>query len=219
MPSMYHDGDYDLAGFAVGAVEREKVLPLTDSLTEGDVVLGLASSGIHSNGYSLVRKIVSHYNIDMNSPPPYESSKSRLCEDLLTPTKIYIKSIIPICKEEGVSKIKAMAHITGGGLPDNIPRVLRPDIQVVIDMLSYKIPPVFRWMQSIGSGVAPSEMVRTFNCGIGMIVIVSKDHVEEVSEKLTSGGEIVYNLGYLATKPSSDAPDVVLNNLEQAFNC
>jgi formyltetrahydrofolate-dependent phosphoribosylglycinamide formyltransferase len=217
MPSMYHDGDYDLAGFAVGAVEREKVLPLTASMCDGDVVLGLASSGIHSNGFSLVRKIISHYNIDMNSAPPYESTKSRLCEDLLIPTKIYIKSIIPICKEEGSPKIKAMAHITGGGLPDNIPRVLRSDLQVVIDMLSYKIPPVFRWMQSIGTGVAPSEMVRTFNCGIGMVVIVSKEHEEEVIAKLASGGETVYKLGFIATKPSAEAPDVVLNNLDEAF--
>ena len=164
MPSMYAPGDYDLAGFAFGAVERDRVLPNMPSEQPGDVVIGIASSGIHSNGFSLVRKIVERYGFSWTAPPPYSSPEPTLARDIMRPTKIYIKPLLPLVNAEAGSLVRAMAHITGGGLPDNIPRVMRDDLQVVIDTTSWVMPPVFRWMQSTGAGVDPKEMMRTFNC-------------------------------------------------------
>lgn len=217
MPSMYAHGDYDLAGFAVGAVERDRVLPVMDQLKPGDVLLGIASSGVHSNGFSLVRRVVAKYNVDWHAPPPFPSTQSRLCDEVLTPTKIYIRCLLPSLKEASGCKIKAMAHITGGGLPDNLPRVLRPDLQASIDAKSWPILPVFRWMQALGGGVEPAEMARTFNLGVGMVLVVAAEHVEAVKASVEAAGEKVYRIGTLKEYTDTSKPQVELVNLAEAF--
>jgi formyltetrahydrofolate-dependent phosphoribosylglycinamide formyltransferase len=217
MPSMYAKGDYDLAGFAVGAVERDRVLPDLNSLVPGDILLGLASSGVHSNGFSLVRKVVAASGSDWNSPPPFSSPHKRLSEAVLIPTRIYVKGLLPSLRNPERGRIKALAHITGGGLPDNLPRVLRPGMQAVIDASSWTMPPVFRWLQSaVGAGVEPSEMARTFNIGIGMVVVCSKEKAAEVKAELEKAGETVFEIGLLQAC-AKDATPVVLNNLGKAF--
>jgi phosphoribosylformylglycinamidine cyclo-ligase len=221
MPSMYHGGDYDLAGFAVGAVERDRVLPATAALAAGDVVLGLGASGVHSNGFSLVRKVVASRALDWHAPPPYASPAPSLARDLLTPTRIYIRALLPLLREPlaapgAAPRLKALAHITGGGLPDNIPRVIPPHLRVAIDMLAYPMPPVFRWLQQAGGGIAPAEMARTFNCGIGMVAVVGAEHADAVADALRSRGERVWRIGALAAKAPGDA-DVTLDNLAEAF--
>ena len=216
MPSMYAPGDYDLAGFSFGAVERDRVLPEMGSQRPSDVVIGIASSGIHSNGFSLVRKIVEHYGFDWAAPPPYPSSEKSLARDVMRPTKIYVKSLLPLVSGDGGSLVRAMAHITGGGLPDNIPRVVRDDLQVVIDATSWEMPPVFRWMQSTGTGVAPSEMARTFNIGIGMVLIVDPVHELAVLAALRKSGETATRIGVVRAKQDG-AAGVVLENLDKAF--
>jgi phosphoribosylaminoimidazole synthetase len=217
MPSMYAHGDYDLAGFAVGAVERDRVLPVLSAQKPGDVLLGIASSGVHSNGFSLVRRVVDKYGFDWNAPPPYASPHKRLADDVLTPTKIYIRCLVPSFKEADGCKIKAMAHITGGGLPDNLPRVLREGVQAVLDAKSWPILPVFRWMQSVGGGVEPFEMARTFNLGVGMVLIVAAEHVEHVKAAIESHGEKVYRIGVLREHTDPSTPQVQLDNLAEAF--
>ncbi|MBX3494383.1 MAG: phosphoribosylformylglycinamidine cyclo-ligase, partial [Parvibaculum sp.] len=167
MPGMYARDDYDLAGFAVGAVERDGVLPRGD-VAEGDVLLGLASSGFHSNGYSLVRRIVEDSRISYSAPFPGGGGAS-IGEVLLTPTRIYVKSVLKAIRETGA--IKALAHITGGGFVENIPRVLPDGLAAEIEGASWEMPPVFRWLMELG-GIDDTEMGRTFNCGIGMIVVV-----------------------------------------------
>lgn len=216
MPSMYAHGDYDLAGFAVGAVERDRVLPDLPSLQAGDVLLGLASSGVHSNGFSLVRKIISTYNIDWYAPPPFESTEKRLCDAVLRPTKIYVKGLLPSLKDPRKGRIKALAHITGGGLPDNLPRVLPDHLQAHLDAQSWNILPVFKWMQSIGTGVDPFEMARTFNLGIGMVLVVAAEYVNEIMNEVTQNGETVYCIGELRTS-QPNLPQVNLHNLATAF--
>ena len=220
MPSMYAPGDYDLAGFAVAAVERERVLPTLSTQRAGDILLGCASSGVHSNGYSLVRKCVERSGLDWHDPVPYKSAHAKLCEDLLTPTRIYIKSFLPFFKglpENAVCPIKGMAHITGGGLPDNIPRVIRNDLQVVVDATSWDILPVFRWLQKVGGGIDAFEMMRTFNCGIGMVVVVGEQEADDVANKLRATGETVFKIGTVRPKPSADSPGVHFENLSRAF--
>ena len=217
MPSMYAKGDYDLAGFAVGAVERDRVLPDLNSLVPGDILLGLASSGVHSNGFSLVRKVVAASGSDWNGPPPFASPHKRLSEAVLVPTRIYVKGLLPSLRNPERGRIKALAHITGGGLPDNLPRVLRTGMQAVIDASSWTMPPVFRWLQSaVGAGVEPSEMARTFNIGIGMVVVCSKDKAAEVKAELEKAGETVFEIGSLQACADNATP-VVLNNLGKAF--
>jgi phosphoribosylamine--glycine ligase/phosphoribosylglycinamide formyltransferase/phosphoribosylformylglycinamidine cyclo-ligase/phosphoribosylamine--glycine ligase/phosphoribosylformylglycinamidine cyclo-ligase len=217
MPSMYAKGDYDLAGFAVGAVERDRVLPDLNSLVPGDILLGLASSGVHSNGFSLVRKVVAASGSDWNGPPPFESPHKRLSEAVLVPTRIYVKGLLPSLRNPERGRIKALAHITGGGLPDNLPRVLRSGMQAVIDASSWTMPPVFRWLQSaVGAGVEPSEMARTFNIGIGMVVVCSKEKAAEVKAELEKAGETVFEIGTLQACTENATP-VVLNNLAKAF--
>jgi phosphoribosylformylglycinamidine cyclo-ligase len=217
MPSMYAHGDYDLAGFAVGAVERDRVLPDMDSLKPGDVLLGLASSGVHSNGFSLVRKVVSAYGVDWQAPPPFPSTAKRLCDAALRPTRIYVKGLLPTLKDPRKGRVKALAHITGGGLPDNLPRVLRPGMQAVIDAMSWEIPPIFRWLQSVGTGVEPSEMARTFNIGIGMVVVVAAEAADEVQAQIAAQGETVFRIGTLESA-APDAVPVRLDNLAAAFS-
>jgi phosphoribosylformylglycinamidine cyclo-ligase len=198
MPGMYAGGDYDLAGFAVGAVERGKQITGA-SVKAGDVVLGLASSGVHSNGYSLVRKVVSVAGLDYAKPAPFESGA--LGSALLTPTKIYVKSCLAAIRAGGV---KALAHITGGGLLENIPRVLPADTMCAIDASRWQFPPVFAWLRKT-AGIDSQEMARTFNCGIGMVLVVEPDRVAAVRAVLESAGEQVFQIGTIEPKRSGQS--------------
>lgn len=189
MPGMYGAGDYDLAGFAVGAVERDKILPQKD-IKAGDVVLGLASSGVHSNGFSLVRKVVTKQGLNFHSPAPFDSAQT-LGEALLAPTRIYVK---PALKAVRTGHVKAMAHITGGGLLENIPRILPDGMGVWLSTTGWPVPPVFQWLAASGN-IDPNEMARTFNCGIGLVVIVAADHAEEIMQVFASNGEQVFRIG------------------------
>jgi phosphoribosylformylglycinamidine cyclo-ligase len=179
MPGMYQDGDYDLAGFAVGAVERKKILPSKD-VRPGDVILGLASSGPHSNGYSLIRKVVGLSGLGYGAPAPFADGQS-LGEALLTPTRIYVKPLLKALKA-GL-RIKALAHITGGGFTENIPRVLPKATMAEIDLDAVPFLPVFDWLQKTG-GIEEREMLRTFNCGVGMIVVVAAKDAKKVAAAL-----------------------------------
>jgi phosphoribosylformylglycinamidine cyclo-ligase len=190
MPGVYAPGDYDLAGFAVGAAERGALLPRRD-IVAGDNVLGLASSGVHANGFSLVRKIVEEKGLRWADPAPFDTARS-LGEALLTPTNIYVDACLGAIR--ATDAVKALAHITGGGFTENIPRVLPPGLGVRIDLTTVPVLPVFRWLAAAG-GVAEAEMLRTFNCGIGMIVIVGQDHADAVTTAFADGGEQVMPLG------------------------
>jgi phosphoribosylformylglycinamidine cyclo-ligase len=200
MPGMYAGNDYDLAGFAVGAAERGTLLPRAD-VVAGDVVLGLPSSGVHSNGYSLVRRIVALSGLAWDAPAPFASDKT-LAEALLEPTRIYVKSLLQALK--AAPGIKALAHITGGGFPDNIPRVLPDDLGVAIDLPAISVPPVFGWLAQVG-GVAEREMLRTFNCGIGMIVVAEAAQAEAVMAALTEAGEKPVRLGEVTARGTEEA--------------
>lgn len=191
MPGMYARGDYDLAGFAIGAVERDQVLPRRD-MSVGDVVLGLASSGVHSNGFSLVRRIVSDNGLKYDGPSPFSKGEA-LGRALLTPTRIYVKSALALIRG---GQVKGFAHITGGGLTENAPRVVPDNLDLEIDLGSWKLPPVFQWLARLG-GVDEREMLRTFNCGIGMIAIVPAEHATQAQSILTASGERVFRLGHL----------------------
>ncbi|HZG28081.1 MAG TPA: phosphoribosylformylglycinamidine cyclo-ligase [Ensifer sp.] len=195
MPGMYSKGDYDLAGFAVGAAERGQLLP-SEEVSEGDVILGLSSSGVHSNGFSLVRKIVEISGLSYDAPAPFAPEK-KLGEALLTPTRIYVKPLLKAIRETGA--IKALAHITGGGFPENIPRVLPKHLAAEIDLAAVKAPAVFSWLAKTG-GVAPNEMLRTFNCGVGMIAVVSPDKADQVAAALEAEGETVFRLGRMVAR-------------------
>jgi phosphoribosylformylglycinamidine cyclo-ligase len=179
MPGLYASGDYDLAGFAVGAVERSAVLPRKD-IAAGDVILALPSSGIHSNGFSLVRRIVKQTGLSLDDAAPFAPGMT-LGEALLTPTRIYVRQILETIR--GTGAVKALAHITGGGLTDNIPRVLAPDLAAEIDLGSFAPPPVFEWLLA-EARLDQGEMLRTFNCGIGMILVVAPRDVERVRRHL-----------------------------------
>ncbi len=199
MPGVYAGEDYDLAGFAVGAAERGDLLPRGD-IQEGDVVLGLASSGVHSNGFSLVRKIVERAGLKFSDPAPFAPKKS-LGEALLEPTRIYVKPVLSALRK--TRAIKAFAHITGGGYPENIPRVLPDGLGVKIDLASIPVPPVFSWLARAG-GVAEREMLRTFNCGVGMIAVVDAAMALEAEDALRASGEEPVRLGVLVATPSGD---------------
>jgi phosphoribosylformylglycinamidine cyclo-ligase len=190
MPGVYHGNDYDLAGFAVGAAERGAILPRGDVMA-GDVVLGVASSGVHSNGYSLVRKVVEQTDLHWDAPAPFDRAR-RLGEVALTPTRIYVKSCLAAIRE--THAVKALAHITGGGFPDNIPRVLPKGLGVRLDLSKVPVLPIFKWLAQAG-GIAEPEMLRTFNCGIGMIVVAERDAAEAVASVLRREGETVVTLG------------------------
>jgi len=210
MPGMYKPGDYDLAGFCVGAVERDAILTGNDA-EAGDVVFGLASDGIHSNGFSLARKVVEISGVDLRAPAPFDKDR-RLGDVLLDPTRIYVKSCLSAIKAGGV---KGLAHITGGGLLENIPRVLPSGLGVTIDARQWAIPELFRWIASAG-GVAPTEMARTFNCGIGMAVIVASGSADSVRSVLESEGETVFQLGTVVESVEG-VPEVVIEGLEDAW--
>jgi len=202
MPGLYQTGDYDLAGFAVGAVERTALLPRPD-IAAGDVVLGLSSSGLHSNGYSLVRKIVQQQKLRWNSPAPFDRPRE-LGAALLEPTRIYVASCLAALRE--TKAVKAFAHITGGGFPENIPRVLPKGLGAGIDLARVAAPGVFRWLAASGD-VAEPEMLRTFNCGVGMVAVVDAGSADAVAGVLTRAGESVVRLGTVVPV-KADAPRV-----------
>ncbi|CAN5528084.1 phosphoribosylformylglycinamidine cyclo-ligase [soil metagenome] len=200
MPGMYHGTDYDLAGFAVGAVERENILPKPD-VTAGDVIVGLASSGPHSNGFSLIRRIVAQSGLSYPDDAPFAPGQS-LGAALLTPTRIYVRSVLAALR--GVPGIKALAHITGGGFIDNIPRVLPEGAVAEINLGAIPCPPVFGWLAQTG-GVAEHEMLRTLNCGIGMIAVVKPGQADALVQCLSDQGETAIRLGYIAARSPGDA--------------
>ena len=186
MPGMYSGGDFDLAGFAVGIAEKSRLLS-PERVRPGDVLLGLASSGPHSNGYSLIRRILEVSKADLSMDLDGRS----LGDALLAPTRIYVKQLLELMQQVDVH---GLAHITGGGLPENLPRVLPVDVDAILDLDSWKYPPVFRWLQEQGN-VEESEMLRTFNCGIGMVVCVPPEQADEAARLLEAAGETVYRIG------------------------
>ncbi|MBB4076179.1 phosphoribosylformylglycinamidine cyclo-ligase [Bartonella fuyuanensis] len=195
MPGIYAEKDYDLAGFAVGACERNMLLPSKD-LIEGDIILGLSAAGIHSNGFSLIRRIIQQSHLQWNDPAPFAPQNS-LGLALLTPTRIYVNSLLPIMRKyEG---IKALAHITGGGFPENIPRVIPSSLCAEINLSAINVPAVFSWIATQGK-IEKTEMLRTFNCGIGMIIIVAQHAAEKITQALKRKGEIVTSLGILTKR-------------------
>jgi phosphoribosylformylglycinamidine cyclo-ligase len=201
MPGMYPDGEYDLAGFAVGAVEKSQIID-GSKITPGDVVLGLASSGIHSNGYSLVRKI-----IDVSKPDLEADFHGRKLSDvLMAPTRLYVKPLLALMQ---AMEVKGLVHITGGGLVENIPRVLQEKLTAVLDSKSWTMPPLFQWLQQHG-GVADAEMHRVFNCGIGMTVIVSKENADAAMAQLQAAGETVYRIGEIRARAEGEAQTIVV---------
>lgn len=199
MPGMYKNGEYDLAGFAVGAAERGTLLPRKD-IAEGDVIIALASSGPHSNGYSLIRRIVEQTGRDWSDPAPFAPGQT-LGEAFLVPTRIYVKPVLSALGA-GIG-IKALAHITGGGFVENIPRVLPDHLAAHIELEGFDLPNSFRWLARTG-GVAESEMLKTFNCGIGMIAIVPATEADALIAHLAAAGETAFSIGTLV--PRTDNP-------------
>ena len=209
MPGMYIGDEYDLAGFAVGAVERDALLPRLDDVSAGDVLLGLSSSGVHSNGFSLVRKIVSRSQAALDGPCPWAGGPATLGEALLAPTRIYVDALTPLfAAPQG---LRALSHITGGGFTDNIPRILPAGKGVQIDLAAWPRPPLFAWLQSQGS-VEPLEMARTFNNGVGMVLVVASDQADRIANLLASAGEQPIRMGTVV-----DQPGVHYSNV-QAWN-
>lgn len=201
MPGMYPAGEYDLAGFAVGAVEKDAIIN-GSTIAEGDVLLGLASSGAHSNGYSLIRKLIDHAGIDMQSD--FHGRPFR--DVVMAPTRIYVK---PLLKLLAAMPVKGMAHITGGGITENVPRVLPVGLTAEVKKGSWEMPPLFSWLQAQGN-VTDDEMYRTFNCGIGMVVIVSAAQAEAAKTLLENEGEQVAVIGYVRPQQAGEAPTVVV---------
>ncbi len=193
MPGLYAPGEYDLAGFAVGAAERDKVLPR--NVQSGDIILGLASDGAHSNGFSLIRGVVTNRGLKLTDPAPFATTQT-LGEALLTPTRVYVHACLAV-----TSETKAFAHITGGGLVENIARVIPAGHRAVVDKGAWVQPAIFKWLAEEG-GVAPDEMTRTFNCGIGMIAIVAPDHADQVTKALSECSETVYRIGQVVIGPA-----------------
>jgi phosphoribosylformylglycinamidine cyclo-ligase len=202
MPGMYPAGEYDLAGFAVGVVEKSKIITGQD-IVPGDVVLGLPSSGAHSNGYSLVRKILSVAKPDLNAP--FDGERT-LADAIMAPTRIYVKPMQALMAE---LPVKGMAHITGGGLTENVPRVLPASVKAVIEQSSWQRPKLFQWLQSAGN-VAESEMHRVFNCGIGMCVVVAKEHAQQALELLRAAGEPALEIGRIESRQDGEAQTIVV---------
>lgn len=204
MPSMYPDGEYDLAGFAVGVVEKSRIID-GKSIQPGDVVLGLASSGAHSNGYSLIRKIIERAQPDL----ALDIGGTPLADAVMAPTHIYVKPLLTLIQSLGGQGIKGMAHITGGGLTENIPRVLPDNVAAIIDQSVWPQPALFQWLQREGN-IADAEMHRVFNCGIGMVVIVAETDASRAMQLLTAAGEKVFTIGRIETRGIGQAPTVVV---------
>jgi homoserine kinase len=209
MPGMYSEGEYDAAGKATGAVAQgQKLLPDKPAMVEGDVLLGLASSGVHSNGFSLVRKILEKHSLTFQDPAPWEDDgNTTVGESLLTPTRIYARPCLEVTKR---GLVKGMAHITGGGLVENVPRVLPDTLAAEIDVNTWTVPPVLRWMKEAGK-MASTEFARVFNTGIGMVLVVPADKVDEAKSVLEAAGETVSQIGTLRKKVSEGC---VLKGLE-----
>jgi phosphoribosylformylglycinamidine cyclo-ligase len=199
MPGLYTEGDYDLAGFVVGAVERTELLPRAD-LEAGDAILALPSSGVHANGFSLVRRVVERSGLGWNSPAPFAAGKT-LGEALLTPTRIYVRPLLETMR--ATKAIKALAHITGGGLTENIPRVLPDQLTAEINLSSFDLPSVFSWLQS-EAVLDDAEMLRTFNCGVGMVIVVAYDEADAVEAALRQAGESPWHFGRLDLRQGQD---------------
>ncbi len=202
MPGMYAAGDYDLAGFCVGIAEKSRLIQ-PERVAAGDVLIGLASSGPHSNGYSLIRKILEVSGADLAQP----LGQTTLGEALLAPTRIYVKPLLALMD---AIQIHALAHITGGGLPENLPRVLPDGCKAVIDSDSWQLPEVFQWLQQQG-GVANSELLRTFNCGVGMVVCVAEAEADQALQALNRAGETAWRLGRIETTTAADKPRVEIS--------
>ncbi|TPX44780.1 hypothetical protein SeLEV6574_g04299 [Synchytrium endobioticum] len=215
MPGLYQPGDYDLAGFVVAAVERDQLLPKFDAIAPGDALLGIPSSGVHSNGFSLVRYLVEKSGLEYTSPSPFDTPTKKkgtvsIGEAFLEPTRLYVKPLLPIVKQ---ALIKSMAHITGGGFTDNVPRALPKHLGVVIDAAKIPLLPVFKWMKAQGN-IADEEMARTFNCGIGMVLVVSPSAVSLVKSMLDSAGETVYEIGTVVGLDANAGDPVQMLNMD-----
>jgi phosphoribosylformylglycinamidine cyclo-ligase len=200
MPGMYDGDDYDLAGFCVGAVERDGLLPRLDSLKEGDVLLGLASSGVHSNGFSLVRRVMQHAGKTYADAAPFAPGQS-FGDVWLTPTRIYVRSVLKAIAAGG---IKALAHITGGGLPENLPRVLPAHLGAAVDTSAWELPAAFQWLRDTGN-IPMDDFWRTFNAGIGMVLVVDEARAEALSTLLSAEGETVYRIGRITARAGEHA--------------
>lgn len=203
MPGMYQSGDYDLAGFTVGAAERDALLPR--DVAPGDVLLGLASSGVHSNGFSLVRKVAELAGASLDGPCPFAEGRT-LAEALMVPTKLYVLSLLALHKK---GLLKAAAHITGGGLPGNLPRALPEGTLARIDAGSWTLPAVFPWLAKAG-GIAPEEMLRVFNCGIGMVAVVAAEHAAEARAILEAEGETVFEIGMIEAAEGEPRTEIAI---------
>ncbi|KAA2214822.1 phosphoribosylformylglycinamidine cyclo-ligase [Teichococcus oryzae] len=212
MPGMYSKDDYDLAGFSVGAAERDGLLPKPD-VGAGDVVLGLASSGVHSNGFSLVRRVLEAAGQDIAGPAPFGAAGQTLGQALLAPTRIYVKSVLALHR---AGLVKAAAHITGGGLPGNLPRVLPAGSIAVLDAGAWTLPPVFGWLARSGN-IAAEEMLRVFNCGIGMCVVVKDADADAAAALLSEHGETVFRLGRIEAGAEGAVPEVRVENLSPGW--
>ena len=199
MPDMYPDGEYDLAGFAVGVVEKSKIIN-GKNIKNGDVILGLASSGVHSNGYSLVRKIVEISGVDLKSAEKFDGEKT-LAQAILEPTKIYVKPVLAAINAD--VKIKGIAHITGGGLSENIPRVLPENVIAELQYKNWVRPKIFDWLKQNGN-IADAEMARTFNCGIGLILVVAAEEVAKLTQILQDHGEKVFQIGEIKARQNDE---------------
>jgi phosphoribosylformylglycinamidine cyclo-ligase len=207
MPSMYPKGEYDLAGFAVGVVEESNIIN-GQTIKAGDIVLGLASSGAHSNGYSLIRKVLEVKNIHLNQTD-IQLNGVKLADAIMAPTKIYVKSILSVLNDPEMKQdIKGMAHITGGGLTENIPRVLPDGLSAVLDAKNWPMLPLFTWLQEQGQ-IETSEMHRVFNCGIGMVVVCSPERADHLKQALEKAGETVYQIGQIQVQQPNQAQTIV----------
>lgn len=201
MPGMYPDGEYDLAGFAVGIVEKDNIIN-GFTISENDVILGIASNGAHSNGFSLIRKIMEKHSIDLNTP----FGDNSLVETIMAPTRIYVKSLLALLSQ---LPIKGLAHITGGGLLENIPRILPTATIAHIQKGSWEIPPLFHWLQQQGN-VTDEEMFRVFNCGVGMVLVVAPEHADEAMAILHDCGETIWRIGHIKHR-STDKPAITIS--------
>lgn len=214
MPGMYAPGDYDIAGFSVGAVERNDMIT-GNTIQDGDVILGLASNGLHSNGFSLVRKLVAGtQGHSFESVAPFDAALS-LGELALMPTRIYVRSILKALKvkdKDGLSAIKGMSHITGGGFIENVPRILPKNVKAVIDTGAWDLPPFFRWLQDIG-GLDAQDLATTLNCGIGFMVVCRPSEADQLADLLSKEGESVTKIGFIETK-NADEPAIILDNMD-----
>jgi phosphoribosylformylglycinamidine cyclo-ligase len=210
MPGLYKGGDYDLAGFSVGAAERGTLLPQGD-VGPGDVLLGLGSSGVHSNGFSLVRRVLAATNLTLAAPAPFASGGVTVAEALLVPTRIYVK---PLLAAHRAGLVKAAAHITGGGLPGNLPRVLPEGVVAALDARAWAVPPVFSWLARAG-GIVPDEMLRVFNCGVGMVVVVGAEQAEAAIALFAAQGETATRIGVL--EAGEGGASVRVDNLAPAW--